>query len=76
MHRMILNETSYFGACCRESIAIEAKRNLPVSFGNTFAPSHAVHYHGHRESPPSRTLKDGASFLPSGEYSSTRVRNF
>lgn len=26
MHRMILNETSYFGAGCRESIAIEAKR--------------------------------------------------
>ena len=26
MYRMILNETSYFGAGCRESIAIEAKR--------------------------------------------------
>ena len=26
MHRMILNETSYFGAGCRESIAIEAAR--------------------------------------------------
>lgn len=26
MHKMILNETSYFGAGCRESIAIEAKR--------------------------------------------------
>ena len=26
MHRMILNETSYFGAGCRESIAVEAAR--------------------------------------------------
>ena len=26
MYRMILNETSYFGAGCRESIAIEAAR--------------------------------------------------
>ncbi|MDY3069408.1 MAG: lactaldehyde reductase [Parabacteroides sp.] len=26
MNRMILNETSYFGAGCRESIAVEAKR--------------------------------------------------
>ena len=26
MYRMILNETSYFGAGCRESIAIEATR--------------------------------------------------
>ena len=26
MYRMILNETSYFGAGCRESIGTEAKR--------------------------------------------------
>ena len=26
MYRMILNETSYFGAGCRETIAVEAMR--------------------------------------------------